>query len=79
MKTASFLLVLKEVVFLSVVKEGCDSVVFKVLLAVCPSPQVIRESLLEILDYLIRRHMEKKRIMDKDGKIMKNVVNGKGT
>ena len=74
MKTASFLLILKEVVFVSVVKEGSDSVVFKVLHAVCPPPRIIRESLLEVLDSLIRRDTEKKRITDKNGKIMKNVV-----
>ena len=39
-----------------------------------PPSQVIRESLLEVFDYFIRRHMEKNRITDKDGKIMKNVV-----
>ena len=36
----------------SIVKEGWDSVVFKVLHAVCPPPQVSRESLLEVLDSL---------------------------
>ena len=55
----------------------CNSEVFKVLYAVCPPPQVIRESLLEVLVFLIRRHTsltEKKRITDKDRNIMKNVV-----
>ena len=50
----------------------CNSEVFKVLYAVCPPPQVIRESLLEVL--VVTRHTEKKRITDNDGKIMKNVV-----
>ena len=55
----------------------CNSEAFKVLYAVCPPPQVIRESLLEVLVSLIRRHTshtEKKRITDKDRNIMKNVV-----
>ena len=50
MKTASFLLLLKEVAFGSVVEEGCNSVLFQVLHTVFPPPQVIRESLLEVLD-----------------------------
>ena len=50
MNTASFLLLLKEVAFGSDVKEGCNSVVFQVLHTVFPPPQVIRESLLEVLD-----------------------------
>ena len=70
-----FSLDLERIVFVSVVKKGCDSVVFKVLHAICPPPpQVIQESLLEVLDSLIRRHTEKKRINDKDGTIMENVV-----
>ena len=69
-----FSLDLERIVFVSVVKKGCDSVVFKVFHAVCPPPQVIQESLLEVFDSLIQRHTEKKRITNKDGKIMENVV-----
>ena len=67
-----FSLDLERIVFVYVIKKGCDSVV---LHAVCPPPKVIRESLLEVIDSFIRCHTEKKRITDKDGKIlMENVV-----
>ena len=47
-----FSLDLERIVFVYVIKKGCDSVV---LHAVCPPPKVIRESLLETPSYDVTR------------------------